>query len=116
MPALSQIDTGVYAAGQLYDDDFEELARQGVKIIVNNRPDGEEPGQPTAGQGAELAARYGMSYHYIPVGREGPTAQAVEQMAEVLKSAEGPIVAHCRSGARSTGIYQMAKARLGGAR
>jgi len=116
MPSLSQIDTGVYAAGQLHDGDFEELARQGVKVIVNNRPDGEEPGQPTAGRGAELAAKYGMSYHYIPVGREGPTEQAVDQMAEVLKESQGTMVAHCRSGARSTSIYQMAKARLQGAR
>lgn len=116
MPSLSQIDDRVYAAGQLYDDDFEELARQGVKTIVNNRPDGEEPGQPTAGHGAELAAKYGMAYHYIPVGREGPTEAAVEQMAAVLKDSTGPMVAHCRSGARSTGIYQLARARLQGAR
>jgi uncharacterized protein (TIGR01244 family) len=116
MPTLSQIAEGVYAAGQLYDDDLAELARQGVKVIVNNRPDGEEPGQPTAGHGAEVAAKHGMAYHYIPVGREGPSEQAVDQMAAVLKDAQGPIVAHCRSGARSTGIYQMARARLGGAR
>ncbi len=116
MPTLNQIDTQVYAAGQLYDEDFAELARQGVKTIVNNRPDGEEAGQPTAGHGAELAARHGMAYHYIPVGREGPTEQAVEQMAAVLKESQGPLVAHCRSGARSSSIYAMAKARLGGGR
>lgn len=116
MPSLSQIDTQVYATGQLHDADFAELARQGVKTIVNNRPDGEEPGQPTAGHGAEVAARHGMAYHYIPVGREGPTEQAVNQMAAVLKDSAGPMVAHCRSGARSSSIYAMAKARLGGAR
>jgi sulfide:quinone oxidoreductase len=116
MPSLSQIDTQVYAAGQLHDADFAELARQGVKTIVNNRPDGEEPGQPTAGHGAEVAAKHGMAYHYIPVGREGPTEQAVNQMAAVLKDSTGPMVAHCRSGARSSNIYAMAKARLSGAR
>ncbi|HYG85966.1 MAG TPA: TIGR01244 family sulfur transferase [Azospirillum sp.] len=115
MPTLSQIADGVYAAGQLFDEDLAELARQGVKVIVNNRPDGEEPGQPTAGHAAEVAAKHGMAYHYIPVGREGPTAQAVDQMAAVLKEAQGPIVAHCRSGARSSNIYQMARARLAGA-
>ena len=116
MPSLSQIDTGVYAAPQLYDADFAELARQGVKTIVNNRPDGEEPGQPTAGHGAELAAKYGMAYHYIPVGRGGPTEPEVDQMVAVLKDSTGPMVAHCRSGARSTSLYQLAKLRLAGAR
>ncbi|WP_448188271.1 TIGR01244 family sulfur transferase [Azospirillum sp. sgz301742] len=116
MPSLSKIDDEVFATGQLYDDDFAELARQGVKTIVNNRPDGEEPNQPTAGHGAELAAKYGMAYHYIPVGREGPTEQAVDQMAAVLKDSAVPMVAHCRSGARSSSIYAMARARLRGAR
>jgi len=116
MPNLSQIDNQVYAAGQLYDEDLAELARQGVTTIVNNRPDGEEPGQPTAGRAAEVAARHGLAYHYIPVGRGGPTEQAVDQFAAVLKDAKGPIVAHCRSGARSANIYAMAKARLAGMR
>jgi len=116
MPNFSKIDDQVYAAGQLYEEDFAELARQGVKTIINNRPDGEEPGQPTAGHAAEVAAKYGIAYHYIPVGREGPTTQAVDQFAAALKDAQYPIVAHCRSGARSTNIYSLAKARLGGAR
>lgn len=116
MPNISQIDAGVYAAGQLYDEDFAELARQGVTTIINNRPDGEEPGQPTAGRMAEVAGRLGIAYHYIPVGREGPSEQAVDQFAAALKDAKGPVVAHCRSGARSTNIYKLAKARQSEAR
>ncbi len=112
MPNLQQLDNQVSAAGQLYDEDLAELARQGVKTIINNRPDGEEPGQPTAGHAAEMAARYGMTYHYIPVGRDGPTEQAVEQFATVLREAQGPVVAHCRTGMRSSRLYTLAKPRV----
>ena len=36
-------------SGQITPNDVKELAKDGVKSIVNNRPDGEEAGQPTSG-------------------------------------------------------------------
>ena len=33
---------------QLAVDDIDEAAASGVRLIVNTRPDGEEPGQPSS--------------------------------------------------------------------
>lgn len=109
MVRLDQVDEGVYTAGQLDTDDFAALAQQGVKTIVNNRPDGEDPDQLTAAEGAALAADQGIAYHHIPFGREGPTPAQIAQFATLLAEAPRPMVAHCRSGARSTNLVSMAR-------
>ncbi len=82
-------------------------------MIVNNRPDGEEPGQP-AGAEIEAAAREaGMSYCHIPVGKDGLSSDLVEAMAAALAGTDGTILAFCRSGTRSTYLWALAASRLG---
>jgi uncharacterized protein (TIGR01244 family) len=80
--------------------DVEEAARQGFRLIVNNRPDGEEPSQ-TPGREIEAAATAaGLAYVHIPV-HGGPAREQVETERRVLAEADGPALAYCRSGTRS---------------
>lgn len=111
MPNLAQVENQVYVCGQLQEADFAELARQGVKTIINNRPDGEEATQVPHARAAELAALNGLEYHFIPVGRDPLTLEMVDRFATVLKDSPRPIVAYCRSGARSNTLFSYAKAR-----
>ncbi len=48
------IDEKFSVAGQPSPDEIADLGRAGVALLINNRPDGEEPGQP--GSAAERAA------------------------------------------------------------
>ena len=41
---FKQLDEKTLVAGQLRPEQLDELRRHGVTMIVNNRPDGEEPG------------------------------------------------------------------------
>ena len=41
------IDETLLVTGQISPDDIATAAAQGVRTIINNRPDGEQPGQPT---------------------------------------------------------------------
>jgi uncharacterized protein (TIGR01244 family) len=81
--------------------DFQEFKRQGFMTIVNNRPDGEDPSQ--LGSAAEEAAARaaGLSYVHIPVTATGMTEHDARLLKETIEQAPGPVVAHCRSGARS---------------
>jgi uncharacterized protein (TIGR01244 family) len=81
--------------------DFQELKRQGFTTIVNNRPDGEDPNQ--LGSAAEEAAARaaGLGYVHIPVTSTGMTEDDARRLKETIEQAPGPVVAHCRSGARS---------------
>jgi uncharacterized protein (TIGR01244 family) len=90
-----------------------EAARQGVTLIVNNRPEGESPDQ-VAGAEIEAAARAaGLGYIAIPVTHSGFSEPQVTAMAEALEGAQGRVLAYCRSGTRSTLLWALAEAKGG---
>src|SRR5438477_11869466 len=107
LPSLAELAPGLSAAGALGPSDIDALAASGVRTIVNNRPDGEDPGQLPAAEARRLAEAHGIGYHHIPV--TGPTLSRadVEAFAAVLATAPPPIVAHCRSGPRSTLLWAL---------
>ncbi|HEX8381052.1 MAG TPA: TIGR01244 family sulfur transferase [Allosphingosinicella sp.] len=95
---------------QLTVDDIDEAAASGIRLIVNNRPDGEEPGQPSSAQIEAAARAAGLDYRHIPVAGGFAPGQ-VEAMAEALE--EGPVLAFCRSGTRSAFLWALARAKQG---
>jgi uncharacterized protein (TIGR01244 family) len=112
-PPLAALAPGVSAAGKLDCSDIEALAASGVRTIVNNRPDGEDPGQLPADEARLLAEARGIAYHHIPVTAATLTHGDVDAMETVLAAAEQPIVLHCRSGTRSTLLWGLVRLRQG---
>ena len=95
-------------APQLDPEHMAAIAAHGFKTIINNRPDMEGgPAQPTSAQMQAAAEAAGMRYHYLPVVSGAITAEQVAQMAELVEAAEGPVLAFCRSGARSTQLWSL---------
>ena len=107
---FSMLDEAFWVAGQIAPSDVAEAAALGVSVIVNNRPDGEEPGQPSSAEIARAARAAGLGYHHIPVAGGISDAQ-IETMAAAL--AEGRALAFCRSGTRSTYLWALARHRSG---
>lgn len=95
-------------AGQLQPENMQELADAGYKSVINNRPDGEDPAQPSAAVMEAAARAAGMQYRYIPVGAAYPVEKAAIALKAALAEMPKPIVGYCRSGARSTTVYQLA--------
>lgn len=107
------IDPSFLVAPQIGTEDVASAATQGVTTIVNNRPDGEEPGAP---QGAEIAAAavaHGLAYVAIPVTHSGFSHAQIDALAAAISSSDGPILAYCRSGTRSTHLWALTRARMG---
>jgi uncharacterized protein (TIGR01244 family) len=103
----------VLASPQIDVADVVAAAAQGVKMIVNNRPEGESDDQ-TPGAEIEAAARAaGLGYVAIPVTHAGFSESQVKAMAEALAAAQGPVLAYCRSGTRSTLLWSLAEASGG---
>lgn len=95
--------------GQIDPSHLAEIAKQGYKSVINNRPDGEAgPHQPTNASIAAEAERLGLNYVYLPVMPGAFTPEEVQEMARLLETMPGPILAFCRSGARSTNLYHLA--------
>ncbi|OYW46089.1 MAG: TIGR01244 family protein [Sphingomonadales bacterium 32-68-7] len=113
MSDFRRVSAAFWASPQIELEDVAEAKALGAAMIVNNRPDGEEPGAP---QGAEIerAARdAGLAYRAIPVTHAGFSAAQVEAMVSALREAGGPVLAYCRSGTRSTLLWSLAQAAEG---
>ena len=104
---------GLSVAGRLDRADIDALARAGVRTIVNNRPDDEDPGQLPAAEAKELAAAHGIAYHHIPITAATLTRGDVDAFAATLREAAEPVVAHCRSGTRSALLWALSRMREG---
>jgi uncharacterized protein (TIGR01244 family) len=103
-----QLDDKVLVSGQIHPDEVAALVGEGITMLVNNRPDGEEPGQPLGVEIEEAARAVGLDYRAIPIIRGIGPADA-EAMQEAIKSAGGKLLAFCRTGTRSSLAWALAK-------
>ena len=110
---LFPLAPGLSVAGRLDRADIDALAQAGVRTIVNNRPDGEDPGQLPAAEAKQLAAAHGIAYHHIPITAATLTRGDVDAFAATLRDAAQPVVAHCRSGTRSALLWALTRMREG---
>ena len=108
-----RFDDQVMVCGQLAVADVAGLPAQGVTMLINNRPDGEEPGQPAAGDIEAAAERAGLAYRYVPIMR-GIGPGDVEAMQHAFEEAgAGKVLAFCRAGNRSALVAALARRQQG---
>ena len=98
---IRKLDDKTWVGGQIAPHEVAGLAQSGVAMLVNNRPDGEEAGQPLAADIEAAAAQAGIAYRFVPIIR-GIGPADVESMQEAMRQAgNGAMLAFCRSGTRS---------------
>ena len=110
---IRRITDAFSVSPQIMPEDLAHLRARGFALVVNNRPDGEEAGQPTGADIAVAAEEAGIAYHAIPVSG-GFSETQVAAMAQAIAGAAGPVFAFCRSGTRSTLLWALAEASCGG--
>jgi uncharacterized protein (TIGR01244 family) len=113
MSGFRKLTENVLVSPQLALADVAAAAASGVAMIINNRPDGEDPDALQSADIAAAAAAAGLNYVEIPVGHAGFSEPQVDAMIAALEQAEGPILAYCRSGTRSTLLWALAQAKQG---
>jgi uncharacterized protein (TIGR01244 family) len=103
----------LFASPQITLADVADAKARGVTLIINNRPEDESADQ-TPGDEIEAAARAaGIDYITIPVTHAGFSQWQVDAMAKALDSADGKVLAYCRSGTRSTLLWALARSSQG---
>ena len=107
-----RIDNHTLVAGQLRLEDVARAAADGVTMIVNNRPDDEQPGQPRGAEIEAAARAAGVDYRHIPIAG-GFSQPQIDAMAAAIESSGGKLLAFCRSGTRSTFLWALARAQAG---
>ena len=109
---MRELDDKVLVSGQIRPGDIAALREQGITMIVNNRPDGEEPDQPLGVEIEEAAAAAGIDYRSVPIIRGIGPADA-DAMQDAISSSRGKVLAFCRSGTRSSLAWALAKSDEG---
>lgn len=107
---VKRINDHVSVSPQISPEDVQAIKAQGFVAIINNRPDGESPDQPSGAAIEQAAHAAGLAYHFIPLGREGVSPEMVAETKEVLEGSTGPVFCYCRSGTRSTTLWALSQA------
>jgi uncharacterized protein (TIGR01244 family) len=105
---IRELDDRTMVSGQIDPADLPGLKSSGVTMIVCNRPDGEDPGQPTAAEIEAAAEQHGLAFRHVPIIR-GIGPADVQSMQEAMDAAEGKLLAYCRSGNRSALTWAVAR-------
>ena len=69
---MKKLYNSLFVSAQISLEDIEAIADAGIKTIINNRPDNEEPGQLTQQQASERAEALGINYVYLPMANGQP--------------------------------------------
>ena len=105
---IRKIDDDYSVSPQIDAEEVDIVSLLGFKSIVCHRPDHEQHDQPEFSAIAARAAQLGIEVRHIPVVPTGLTDEAVGSMVRALDDLPRPIHGYCRSGARSTRIYEQA--------
>lgn len=113
MSDFRRLSDSVLASPQISLADVATAKNAGVTLIINNRPDGEDPTAPQSEAIEAAAHAAGIDYRAIPIGHSGFSEVQVDQMIEAIEQAQGKVLAYCRSGTRSTLLWALAQAKSG---
>lgn len=111
-----ELDDRTLVSPQIAPAQLEEARRHGVTMIVNNRPDNEEPGQPLSAELEQAAEAAGLQYRHVPIARGIGPADVEAMRAALHDAGDGKVLAFCKSGTRSTLAWAVARRQDGAAR
>ena len=101
VPNFHRVNDSLYRGGQPSAQGFQNLAKLGVKTVVDLRiPDGQSAWEK------RIVERLGMRYVHLPLhGGEIPTQRDIDRAFGILlDSAQSPVFVHCREGKDRTGM------------
>lgn len=102
---IRQIADNYAVSPQISVEDVAAIKAAGFKSVICNRPDNEDPGQPSADTIKAAVEAAGLAFRWVPVISGQMTMQNVEDQAAALDALPGPVFAYCRSGTRCTNLY-----------
>jgi uncharacterized protein (TIGR01244 family) len=113
--AAKELAGGVWVAEQVSTRQVLALKAHGFRAIVDLRPDGEAPGQPSSNEIGRMAKASGLAFTYLPVPHGDIPGPAADTLEQTLAQVERPVLLYCRSGRRAARTWALAEAsRTGG--
>lgn len=106
---LRKLTSKLTVSPQITIDDVNALASDNFKTIICNRPDNESEDQANAQQIENAAEAHGMAFYYLPVVPGEISDQQISQFAKIIQDCDGPTLAYCRTGTRSSSLWALAE-------
>lgn len=112
---MKNLDKNLYIAGQILADDIQKAADEGISLIINNRPDNEEPGQLSHTEAEKISQQLGIEYIYLPMANGTPMPEGLVDEFKTLveQDPNKKVLAHCRSGTRCAIIWSIGQVQSG---
>jgi uncharacterized protein (TIGR01244 family) len=95
---------------QIAVEDIPAIAEAGFATIICNRPDAEVPPSHQASAIAAAAHDAGIAFVEIPVTHQSLNMDMVTAQKQAISNADGPALAYCASGTRSSIVWSLAMA------
>lgn len=104
---MNKLTDKITVTGQINIEDIKCIKDAGYEIIINNRPDREEDGQPLSDDLEKAAKELGLEFCHIPLASGSyPSPYHLESMKEVLSKGKKTLC-FCRSGGRSANLVTL---------
>ena len=107
---IRSLDEALSASPQITPEDLPAIAAQGFRSVISNRPDGEEPGQPSAEDLRQAAEAAGLMFAHVPVVGSAISDQDIADFQDALAKLPKPVFGYCRTGTRTITLWALAKA------
>ena len=95
---------------QITPGDMAAIAAAGYRMVICNRPDGENPPDLASARLRAAAEAAGMAFVNNPVVGGMLTQANVDAQRAAIEAAHGPVFAYCASGNRSSMVWALATA------
>jgi uncharacterized protein (TIGR01244 family) len=108
---IRQITKSFFAAPQISAEDIPEIAATGIKRVICNRPDIEVPPSHQAAALEQAAREVGLEFFVRPLTHQTMTPDVIAENRALIEDCDGPVLAYCASGTRSTIAWALGAAR-----
>ncbi len=103
--------TDSYAvAPQITPDELPQARAQGFSTLICNRPDEEVTPDLASDAMRRAAEAAGLRFVMNPVHNGALSEANVSDQSRAIRAADGPVLAYCRSGTRSTVVWALGQA------
>lgn len=109
-PRVTRVSDQVFITSQLHPESIRYLKRYAITAVVDIRPDGEAPDQPSSAEIEKASHTISMAFHYIPVPHETIPDAAVQALSAALEKDKMRTVLYCRTGRRAARLFALAEA------
>ena len=107
---IRQINPTYAVTPQIEVTDIPAIAEAGFKTIICNRPDAEVPPSHHASVMEAAAKAAGLTFAINPVTHQRLNMDMVTAQKAAMEASDGPTLAYCASGTRSSIVWALGQA------